>query len=78
MISERKLDSSFLARRAHINGFSETYTFNRNSNGGGIRDDITSKLILKNTTIEKIFVEINLRKKIGLFAAQIKKNASKN
>ena len=75
MISETKLDPSFPNGQFHIHGFSEPYRFDRNGNGGGIllyiREDITSKLILTKMTIEGFFVEINLRKKSGSFAAHI-------
>ena len=67
MISETKLDPFCLARQFCIHGFSEPYRFDRNSSGGGIllyiREDIPSKLILTKMTIERFFVEINLRKK---------------
>ena len=75
MISETKLDPSFPNGHFHIHGFSETYRFDRNGNGGGIllyiREDIPSKIILIKMTIEGFFVEINLRKKNGSFAAHI-------
>ena len=75
MISETKLDPSFPTGQFHIHGFSEPYRFDRNSNGGGIllyiREDIPSKLILTKMTIGGFFVEINLRKKGGSFAAHI-------
>ena len=75
MISETKLDPSFPTRQFHIHGFSEPYRFDRNSIGGGIllyiREDIPSKLILTKMAIEEFFVEINLRKKGGFFAAHI-------
>ena len=55
MISQTKLDPSFPTGQFHINGFSEPYRFDRNSNGGGIllyiREDIPSKLILTKMTI---------------------------
>ena len=67
MISEIKLDSSFPTGQFHIHGFSESYRFDRNGSGGRlfqyIRVYIPSKLILRKMTIERIFVEINLRKK---------------
>ena len=74
MISETKLDPSFPNGQLHIHGFSEPYRFDRNGNGGGILlyicGDIPSKLILTKMT-EGFFVEINLRKKSGSFAAHI-------
>ena len=69
MIPETKLDPSFPNGQFHIHGFSERYWFDRNGNGGGIllyiSEDIPSKLILTKMTIERFFVEINLRKKVG-------------
>ena len=75
IISKRKLDPSFPNREFHIHGFSESYRFDRNGIGGGIllyiREDIPSELILTKMTIEGSFVEINLRKKSGSFAAHM-------
>ena len=75
IISETKLDPSFPNGQFHIHGFAEPYRFDRNGNGGGIllyiREDIPSKLILTKMTIERFFVEINLRKKSGSYAAHI-------
>lgn len=75
MISETKLDPSFPTEQFHIHSFPELYKFDKDGNGGGmhlyIRDDIPSKVILTKVTIEACFVEINLRKKIGSFAAHI-------
>ena len=75
MISETKLDLSFCTGQFHSHGFSEPYRFDRNSNGDGmllyIHEDIPSKLIFTKMTIEGFFVEINLRKKRGSFAAHV-------
>ena len=75
MISETKLDPSFPNDQFHIYDFSEPYRFDRSGSGGGIslyiREDIPSKLILTKMKIEGFFVEINLRKKSGSFAAHI-------
>ena len=75
MISETKLYPFFPTGRFHIHGFSEPSSFGRNGNGGGIllyvREDVPSELILTKMTIEGFFVEINLRKKRGPFAAHI-------
>ena len=69
MTSETKLDPSFPTGQFHNHGFSEPYRFDKNSSGEGIllhiREDIPSKLILTKMTIEGIFVEINLRKKVA-------------
>ena len=78
MISETKLDQSFPNGQFRIHGFSEPYRFDINGNGGGIflyiREDIPSKLILNKMKTEGFFVEINLRKKNGSFAAHITQN----
>ena len=65
MISETKLDSSFPAGPFLIHWFSKPYRFDRNSNRGGIllyiREYIPLKLIDTKTTVEGLFVEVNLR-----------------
>ena len=70
MISETKLDSSFLVNQFLIDGFTPSYRLDRNANGGGImpyvREDIPYKLLSNNdqdSEIQNIFVEINLRSK---------------
>ena len=77
MISKTILDPSLFTGKFHIDGFSESYKFDRNGNGGGILlyicKDIPSKLILTKMTIKGFFVEINLRKKNGSIAALITK-----
>ena len=56
----------------HIDGFTTPYRLDRNQNGGGvmlyIREDIPSKSLTEiklDKEIENIFIEINLRLKIG-------------
>ena len=70
MISEIKLDSSFLNRQFQIHDYSEPYRFDRNGNGGGtrvfIRKDIPTKLVDSQMKIEGFFIELNLRSKKGL------------
>ena len=70
VISETKLDSSFPELQFYIEGFSQPYRRDRNSNGGGllvyIREDIPSKVLTGYTipdNTEGMFIEINLRKK---------------
>ena len=70
LISEPKLDSSFLVNQFLIDGFTPPYRLDRNAIGGGImlyvREDIPSKLLSNNdqdSKIENIFVEINIRSK---------------
>ena len=71
MILETKLDPCFHNGQFHIDGFSESYRFYGNGNGGGIflyiREDIPSKLIITKMTIEGFFVEIDLRKNKWVF-----------
>ena len=67
MISETKIDESFLIGQFLIKGFSTPYRLDRNDKGGGIlvyvREGIPSKLILTSKSIEGMFIEINIRKK---------------
>ena len=76
VISETKLDSSFPAGQFFINGYSEPFRIDRNSQRGGImlyvREDILSKLLEVET--EVFYVEINLRKKKSCFVDSNKKN----
>ena len=76
MISETKLDSSFPIGQFLINGYSEPFRIDRNSQGGGImlyvREDIPSKLLRVETSpTEGLYVEINFREKNGCFIAPI-------
>ena len=76
VITETKIDNSFLANQFLISGFSKPFRLDRNRRGGGIllyiREDIPSKdLLLHNLPddIEGMFVEITLRKKKWLLFA---------
>ena len=76
LISETKLDSSFLVNQSLIDGFTPPYRLDRNANGGGIMlyvtEDIPSKLLSnndQNIEIENILVEINLHSKKWLVCA---------
>ena len=76
MISETKLDSSFPTGQFLINGYSEPFRIDRNSQGGGImlyvREDIPPKLLgVETSPTEGFYVEINLRKKNDTFVAPI-------
>ena len=66
LISETKIDSSFPTAQFYIDGFT-TYRPDRNINGGGIilyiREDISSTLLNTDTSVEGLYVEINVRKK---------------
>ena len=68
MLSETKIDDSFLKGKFLIKGFRDPFRIDRNVNGGGIlfyvREDIPAKLLSVETLPTNIFfVEINLRKK---------------
>ena len=67
MVSETKIDSSFPSAQFHLEGYTTPYRLDRNANGGGIllyiREDIPSKLLNTDLSIEGFFVEIRLRKK---------------
>ena len=67
MISETKIDSSFSIVQFHLKGYATPYRLDRNANGGGIllyiKEDIPSKLLTTDLSIEGFFVEIRLRKK---------------
>ena len=79
MISETKLDSSFPTGQFLINGYSEPFRIDRNSQGGGImlyvREDIPSKLVgVETSPTEGFYVEINLRKKKWLLCCSYNPN----
>ena len=66
LISETKLDYTFLTSQFLVTGLSVPYRLDRNRNGGGItiftRDDIPSKLLMKHVfsdDIEGSFIELN-------------------
>ena len=67
LISETKIDSSFPSAQFHLEGYGTPYRLDRNANGGGIllyiREDIPSKLLNTDLSIEGFFVEIRLTKK---------------
>ena len=69
LISETKLDDSFLWAQFKIVGFATLYRYHRNDKGGGlllyIRKDIPSRLLhcKSQYNIESLSVEINLRKR---------------
>ena len=82
MISETKLDNSFLTSQFLINGFTAPYRFDRNSKGGElllyIREDIPSKILTysSNCDIETLLVEINLKKRKWLLNGSYNPNKS--
>ena len=67
MISETKIDETFPSRRFYIEGLTPPYRLDRNCHEGGIlvyvREDIPSKLIEINISVESISIELTLRKK---------------
>ena len=75
-LPEIKLDSSFPSQQFALAGYSEPYRLDQNREGGGViiyvRKDIPSKpLTTHNFTknVERLFLEINLRKSKFLFFA---------
>ena len=69
VVTETKLDETFLESLFLMDGFSKPYRLDRNKNGGGImifiRDTISSKILEKHVfpnDVESIFVELNFRK----------------
>ena len=66
LISETKIDDSFLKGQFLIQGFSAPYRLDRNCQGGGlmlfVREDIPSNLLtIEDKPIESFYVELNLR-----------------
>ena len=84
LISETKIDSSFLSVQFHLEGYAAPYRLDRNTNGRSIllyiTEDIPSKLLNSDSSIEGFFVEIRLMKKIWLFCSSYnhKKNLIAN
>ena len=69
ILTETKLDETFLTSQFLMDGFSKPYRFDRNKHGGGvmiyIRDTIPSKILEKHScpnNIECLFIELNFRK----------------
>ena len=69
LVTETKLNSSFLSAHFHMHGYTTPYRLDRNANGGGLllyaREDITSEKIDKvdfDTGLEAMLIEINIRK----------------
>ena len=67
MISDSKIDDSFLIGHFVIDGDSTPYRLDRNSNGGEIllwiREDIPPYIIAtEKEPVESFYVELNLRK----------------
>ena len=69
ILTETKLDDTFLTSQFLMDGLSRPYRFYRNKYGGGvmiyIRDTIPSKILGKHScpsNIECLFIELNFRK----------------
>ena len=69
ILTETKLDETFLTSQFLMDGFSKPYRFDRNKYGGGvmiyIRYTIPSKILEKHScpnNIECLFIELNFRK----------------
>ena len=69
IVTETKLDSSFISGQFSIDGFAQPFRRHRNKNVGGVmifvRDDIPSKEIQVNflpSDIECLFIELNIKK----------------
>ena len=84
LISETKIDSSFPSAQFYLEGYATPYRLDRNATVGGIllyiREDIPSKLLNTDRSIEGFFVEIRLRKKKWLLCSSYnpKKNVIAN
>ena len=80
LLSETKIDSSFPSVQFHLEGYATPHTLDRNANGDGIllyiRENIPSKLLNIDLSIEQFFVEIRLRKKKWLLCSSY--NPKKN
>ena len=81
LISETKVDLSFHSSQFAIDGFSSPFRLDRNSSGGGIMvfvwEEIPSKLLSEykpNSSVENIFIEINLRSKKWLLSCSYNPN----
>ena len=69
ILTETKLDETFLTSQFLMDGFSKPYRFDRNKYGGGviiyIQDTVPSKTLEKHScpnNIECLFIELNFRK----------------
>ena len=65
MVSDTKIDNSFLIGNFLINGFNQPYRLDRDSKGGGImlyiRQDIPSNILTTDKEpIESLYVELHL------------------
>ena len=78
VVTETKLDDTFLTSQFSVTGFSVPYRLDPNRNGGGIiifiRDYIPSRVLTKHVfpeDIERLFIELNFRKSKRLLLEHI-------
>ena len=81
MISETKIVETFPHRQFYIEGIIPPYRLDWNCHGGMgilvyVREDILSKLIEMNSSVESIFIEFNLRRKDWLVNCSYNANSS--
>ena len=73
--SKTKLDESFPSRQFKIPRYALPCRIDHNQFGGGImafvREDISSRVVSLNKSIESLFIELNFCKKSGFFAVHI-------
>ena len=81
LVSETKVDPSFPSSQSPIKCFSVPFRLDRNSSGGGImlfvKEETPSKLLSQykpNSSVENIFIEINLRSKKWLLSCSCNPN----
>ena len=78
VISETKLDESFPNGQFIIPGYALPCRLDRNQFGGGImvfvREDIPSRVLSLNKSIESLFIELNFRKKKWLLCCTYNPN----
>ena len=78
VISETKLDESFSNGQFKIPGYALPFCLDRNQFGGGImvfvREDIPSRVLSLNKSIESLFIELNFRKKKWLLCCAYNPN----
>ena len=83
MVSETKIDNSFLVGNFVVDGFSRPYWLYRDSNGCNImlyfREDIPSNLLAtdEKNCIKSFYVELNLRNKKWLINSSYNLNKTK-
>ena len=78
VISEAKLDESFPNGQFIIPGYALPCRLDRNQFGGGImvfvREDIPSRVLSLNKSIESLFIELNFRKEKWLLCCTYNTN----